>query len=180
MPSPPTSLLTPLTCTPTQQQRTAASTASALRCFVVSAVPPPPPSLPPPLSLCSSSAHSSVPPAVSHHALHGAHSLTRTGRRRFRHDAYSRHHHRARGHARDLLLQVTPHPLALSPCVCCDAACSRLPVANESIACIADGASVTAAIARIFPRIPTALFVSGAAAQLCVQSLHTCIHFITL
>jgi hypothetical protein len=43
---------------------------------------------------------------------------------------------------------------------------SRLPVANEGVMCIADGASVIATVVQIFPRIPTALLVSGAAEQL--------------
>lgn len=48
----------------------------------------------------------------------------------------------------------------------CNVVFSRLPVANESVACVADGASVAASIAQIFPRIPAALFVSGGAEQL--------------
>ena len=44
--------------------------------------------------------------------------------------------------------------------------CSRLPVASEGIAYVAEAASATAAIAEIYPHIVHALWVTGAAAQL--------------
>ncbi len=47
-----------------------------------------------------------------------------------------------------------------------DSSRSRLPIAQESNACVADAASATASIAEIFPRIPLSLFVTGAATDL--------------
>jgi hypothetical protein len=44
--------------------------------------------------------------------------------------------------------------------------CSRLPVASEGVAYVAEAASATAAIAEIYPHIVHALWVTGAAAQL--------------